>query len=164
MGIHHVGRARSSEDATHRATIVERVDRHRVQEPCEPGLPSPVAPDLSDHRLGGVQRRSVAERCCEELSGGTFATVDRDEEPGVKNQGRSARSSLQPHRRSPDRRRAPSRAALPRARSAVVSHRPVVEDPGEARSTDRHESLRADRVCAPRRGRGARLSSTRRLV
>lgn len=61
MGIHHVSRARSGEDAAHRATIVERMDRHRLQEPSEPDLPTAAAPDLADDRVRGVQRCAVTE-------------------------------------------------------------------------------------------------------
>ena len=96
MGIDDVGRPRPGENAAHGDTVVEWMDDHGVEESSEAGLPGPVAPHLSDDRMRRGERRAMTQRRCQKFLGSTFAAVDRDEEPSVKNQVRNVRSSLQP--------------------------------------------------------------------
>lgn len=98
MSIDNVGRPRPSKNGAHRNTIVERVDDHRLQESSETRLPNPAA-NLCDDWMRRAKRCAMTQRSRQELLRSTFAAFDRYEEPGVKNQARTARSSPRPLRR-----------------------------------------------------------------
>jgi len=93
VGVDNVAGTRASEQVPDVVSVIEAESDHRSQESCEACLSSAIAPHLGDDGMRRGQWRLVEERCGEELLRDAFTSIDRDEESGVKNQGRSGRSS-----------------------------------------------------------------------
>ena len=103
VGIDNVAGARARQQVPNFGSVIEGEDDHRLQESGEACVSGAIAPHLGDDGMRRGQWRLVNERCGEELLRKAFTSIDRDEESGVKNQGRNGRSSPRPHLRRPVR-------------------------------------------------------------
>ncbi len=92
-----------SEKLSDWATVIKWVDRDGLEECREPGLSGSVPPHLRYDGVGGVKIRFGSAGSSQERVGGALASIDRDEERGVKNHRRIVR---------PSRRRLPHRSDL----------------------------------------------------
>ena len=91
VGVDDVAGARAPQQAPDLGSVVQSDNDHRLQKSREACL-STITPHLGDDGVRCGQWRLVDERRSEEFLRSAFTSIDRDEEPGVKNQGRSARS------------------------------------------------------------------------
>jgi hypothetical protein len=159
VGVDDVARPRACQQVSDLGSVIEGDNDQRVKKSREACLSSAIAPHLRDDGVRRGQRCPVDERGGEELLCSAFTSVDRDEEPGVKNQGGSGRSWPSPLVRRPGLPRAPSLRGDRRGRRAVGFLRRGGEALREVRSIDRHGSRPTRRACALRRDRVERWSS-----
>ena len=101
VGVDDVAGSCSRQEVPDFGSVIEGDDHHGLKKPGKTCLSGTVAPHLGHDGMGGRQWRVVRERSGEELLGGAFSSIDRDEESGVKNQGRSDRSSPRLRHRRP---------------------------------------------------------------
>lgn len=99
VGVDNVAGTRARQQVPNFGSVIEGDNDHRLQESGEACLSSTIAPHLGDDGMRRRQWRLVDECCGEELLRSAFTSIDRDQESGVKNQGRSIRSSQRQHLR-----------------------------------------------------------------
>ncbi len=92
VGVDDVAGTRACQQAPNFGSVIESDNDHRVQKSREACLSSAVAPHLGDDGVCRGQRRLVDECGGQEFLRSAVTSIDRDEEPGVKNQGGSGRS------------------------------------------------------------------------
>ena len=92
VGVDDVAGARTCQQCSDLGAVVESDDDHRLEESRKACLASTIAPDLGDDWVCRGQWCLVDESGGEEFLRSAFTSIDRDEEPGVKNQGGSGRS------------------------------------------------------------------------
>ena len=92
VGVDDVAGARACQQASDLGSVVESDNEHRVQKSREACLSGAIAPHLGDDWMRRGQWCLVDECGGEEFLRSAFTSIDRDEEPGVKNQGGSGRS------------------------------------------------------------------------
>lgn len=92
MAVDDVAGTRARQQVPDLGSVVESDNDHRLQKSRKACLSSTIAPHLGDDGMRRGQWRLMDERGGEEFLRGAFTSVDRDEEPGIKNQGGSGRS------------------------------------------------------------------------
>jgi hypothetical protein len=119
VGVDDITGARARQQVSDFGSVVEGEDEHRFQKSREACLSTTVAPHLGDHGVRRRQWRLVDECGGEEFLRSAFTSIDRDEEPGVKNQGDSGCSWLRPLVRRPGLPPVPSLRGGPQEPRAV---------------------------------------------
>jgi len=92
VGVDDVAGARACQQVSDDQSVIEGDHDHRLEESRKACLSSTISPHLGDDWVRRGQRGLVDECGGEEFLCRAFTSIDRDEEPGVKNQGGSGRS------------------------------------------------------------------------
>jgi hypothetical protein len=101
VGVDHIAGARASEQTANFRSVIKGDHDDGLQKAGQACLSSALAPHLGHDRMRRRQRCPVSQCCSQKLLGIAFASIDRDEEPGVKNQGRIGCSWRRQHPRRP---------------------------------------------------------------
>lgn len=109
VGVDHVAGTRASEQTANFMSVIKSDHDDGLQKSGQACLSGAIAPHLGHHRMRRRQRRPVSQCCGQKLLGSAFASIDRDEEPGVKNQGRIGCSWRRQHPRRPCPPQVPNR-------------------------------------------------------